>query len=513
MNNIEIQQLDIRPQASIYGSFSRLNYDASFAIAEFVDNSTQSYYTNEKSMRFYKKFKVEIDIEYDPELKTLTIKDDAFGMEIEDFKRAIILGAKLEVPNGRNEFGMGLKTAASWFGNIWSVRSTQLGSENEYYTEVNIPKLDETNSNNVNIEISKVDKTKHGTIVKITQLTKKITPSKVKRMLGSIYRRDIQKEKVIIRYNGEILKFEPYKILNFRGHYWERRVEFSFNYEEKDYHIDGMVGIIAPGSYDKAGFALFRNNRVVIGGEGQNYKPNKIFVQPQSQISLKLIGEFNMDSFEINQAKDGLVWDGGLEDAFLDHLKTNISDYIEIAKMSTKDRTSEESIGEDASSVVERETRKGIENLLKKTTIIDEAASSEDLVEKYKLQQKEMDDDIETEEKKESLPRTYTLPLNNLETVKVNVIWQINKSDTPWLDYSETEEDSTYDIIININHPFFKPYSDEEDGKFKIILEHLALSIVLAEQKAAKYLDDDENVLPSTIRILMNDYLTKVSSK
>ena len=140
-------------------------------------------------MRFYKKFKVEIDIEYDPELKTLTIKDDAFGMEIEDFKRAIILGAKLEVPNGRNEFGMGLKTAASWFGNIWSVRSTQLGSENEYYTEVNIPKLDETNSNNVNIEISKVDKTKHGTIVKITQLTKKITPSKVKRMLGSIYRR------------------------------------------------------------------------------------------------------------------------------------------------------------------------------------------------------------------------------------------------------------------------------------------------------------------------------------
>ncbi len=93
MNNIEIQQLDIRPQASIYGSFSRLNYDASFAIAEFVDNSTQSYYTNEKSMRFYKKFKVEIDIEYDPELKTLTIIDDAFGMEIEDFKRAIILGA------------------------------------------------------------------------------------------------------------------------------------------------------------------------------------------------------------------------------------------------------------------------------------------------------------------------------------------------------------------------------------------------------------------------------------
>ncbi len=438
MAKIETKQLDIRPPASIYGSFSRLNYDASFAIAEFVDNSTQSYYSNEAIMKFHKKHKVQIDIEYDTSLNTLTIIDDAYGMEIEDFERAIILGAKLEVPDGRNEFGMGLKTAASWFGNVWSVRSTRLNSENEYYTEVNIPELERTNSNEVSIEISKVDRKKHGTIIKISQLTKKITPSKVKSMLGSIYRRDI-KDKVVIRYNGEVLKFEPYNILSFRENYWQRTVDFSFEYDGKIYDIDGMVGIIAPGSYIKAGFVLFRNNRVVIGGDGQNYKPNQIFQQAQSQISLKLIGEFNMDSFEINQAKDGFVWDGGLEDEFLKHLKTNISDYLEIAEISKQDRTTEESIGEDPSSVVEQAIKEDIKNMSKKPTIFDKADSSEDLVARYELQQKLMDEDIENQETKgESPPRIYTIPLNENEKITVKVKWEINRSDKPWLDYRET---------------------------------------------------------------------------
>ena len=46
--------LNIRPDASILGVFSRLNYKPWYAIAEFVDNSTASFFANEHIMKFYK---------------------------------------------------------------------------------------------------------------------------------------------------------------------------------------------------------------------------------------------------------------------------------------------------------------------------------------------------------------------------------------------------------------------------------------------------------------------------
>ena len=45
---MENEELDIRPEAGILGVFSRLSYKAWYAIAEFVDNSTQSFFSNEE---------------------------------------------------------------------------------------------------------------------------------------------------------------------------------------------------------------------------------------------------------------------------------------------------------------------------------------------------------------------------------------------------------------------------------------------------------------------------------
>lgn len=42
-------ELNIQPQASVLGVFSRLNYKAWYAIAEFVDNSTESFYPMNKN--------------------------------------------------------------------------------------------------------------------------------------------------------------------------------------------------------------------------------------------------------------------------------------------------------------------------------------------------------------------------------------------------------------------------------------------------------------------------------
>jgi hypothetical protein len=106
------------------------------------------------------------------------------------------------------------------------------------------------------------------------------------------------------------------------------------------HHVTGFVGLLGPddSGFKKAGFALFRRNRVVIGSEGEYYKPQGIFGEAQSKISHKLFGEIDLEDFQINQAKDGFVWDDGLEEEFVKQLRTQIEDYIKLADKTIKER-------------------------------------------------------------------------------------------------------------------------------------------------------------------------------
>ena len=190
-NEVEIQELNIQPQAGVIGVFSRLNYKPWYAIAEFVDNSTQSFYSHQQELSAHGINDVDISINYDSDNDVLTITDTAYGMEFDDFARAVKVDSPPEDKTGRNEFGMGLKTAASWFGDIWSVRSTQLGSIYEYNTEINIPKLRNNNVNIVEIKCTHVDPSTHGTTITIREVTKKIgsprTKGKIVELLKSMY--------------------------------------------------------------------------------------------------------------------------------------------------------------------------------------------------------------------------------------------------------------------------------------------------------------------------------------
>lgn len=366
-------ELNIQPPASILNVFSRLSYKPWYAIAEFVDNSTQSYISHSNELSASPGFeKLIVNINYNIENNTLTITDNAFGMEIERFRDAILLDSRNEFQSGRNEFGMGLKTAASWFGKVWKVTSTQYGSTNRYTATVDIPKLDEFHLQNTKIYRDYVDINAHGTEIVIEQVTKKITGSrtigKIRDLLSSMYRRDINSRNIEIWFNNEPIVFEEYPILtNFRGKSWKKDLDFTVAFDGRSYHVTGFVAIMNPGSFPKAGFALFRQDRVVIGGTDSNYKPAPIFGQAQSQKSLKLFGELNMNDFPVNQAKDGFIWDDGLEDAFIDELKNNIQEYIDIADMSIKERATETQFSDQVSSELQRDVKTIIDNAFNTT--------------------------------------------------------------------------------------------------------------------------------------------------
>ncbi len=515
----DTMELNIQPAASILNVFSRLSYKAWYAIAEFVDNSTQSYISHKDVLENDAKFeKLTVYVKYDSTLNTLRITDNAYGMEIERFRDAILLDSRNEMQTGRNEFGMGLKTAASWFGNVWSVTSTQYGSDNMYMATIDIPELKKTGLNSIKIHRKNVEKLEHGTEILIEQVTKKITASrtigKIRDLLSSMYRRDINNRNIEILFNDEPIVFEEYPVLrNFRGKTWKKELDFDVEFNDDTYNVTGFVAIMNPGSFPKSGFALFRQDRVVVGGTDCNYKPVQIFGQAQSQKSLKLFGELNMNDFPVNQAKDGFIWDDGLEDAFIETLKCNIQEYIDIADLSIKERASEEQYSEEASNELQHDVKEVIENAfsdVNEATVLDNNSAKDIEEVERKTDYQEYIDTILNSPIKEEIvgtEREYCVSISPVIKVNFKVQWAIGQK-TFWIEY-DCEKPDSYNVLINIDHPFFMPFS--KDDQFKRVLEKFTIAFILSERQA-KLSSDKEGYIPSNvIKNYMNRYLQKLA--
>ena len=514
----KITELNIQPQAGVIGVFSRLNYKPWYAIAEFVDNSTQSFYSHEKELSKHGITSVSIHINYDFDKDILVIKDDAFGMEIDDFSRAVKVDSPPETKDGRNEFGMGLKTAASWFGNSWSVESTQFGSTNNYYTEINIQELRDKNLNCIDIISVDCSPEEHGTTITINNITKRIdaarTKGKIIQLLESMYRRDLNSGKVNIWFNDVLLHFDEYKCLEFRDTTWRKNIDFTFTHNNLSHSVHGFVGILANGGFGRAGFALFRRGRVVIGGEDQNYKPFRIFQQAQSTIAHKLFGEFDLEDFPVNQAKDGFVWDDGLEDAFVETLKEHIQEYINIARMTNKERAKEEEFSEEVSQKIHDKVQGFTDSLsdcnsvsVDSNTATNESLDTTNDNDAEKAYEEYLNATNNKEEVSVGNKRKYSIQINEVITKEFVVAWSIGNK-TYWINKEESEDGKKVFITININHPFFKPYSNNED--FKVVLEKFVISFVVAEEQAKLTSDKEGYIRASTIRHKMNEYLSKV---
>lgn len=476
--------LNIQPQATVYALFARLNYQEWYALAEFVDNSTASYYAHVSDLENIHFDKLVIDISYDPLTETIIIEDNAFGMELEDFKRAILLGNETKLKS-RNEFGYGLKTAATWFGRHWTVESTQLNSSNCYKATIDIDQLVSEKKNDTDIQITQTGVNEHYTKITISKLNRKLNTNKIKKniinVLNNMYRRDLKSGKIEIIYNGITLNFGDFPILYFRNQNWKKDLLLHFEHEGKVYNAKGFVGIMEPGGYDKTGFALFRNNRAIIC----NYKPSEIFgSQPQTQVSLKLFGEIDMDDFDVNQAKDGFSWSPDLEEKFVENLKNAIPHFIEIAKMSKKDREIE-------NSVIPQSGNGDGENPVELVT------------------PNSVNSGAQPSEAQTPVPPTPSIRFTPPETLIVHscgqsqfkfaysgatytVVWE-NIDGTKFL-YKFNAGNN--ELLINLNHEYIKQISTAE---LKKLVSRIILSYVLAEQIAKQCANEQGYVKASAI--------------
>src|SRR5207249_8593734 len=134
MGNVSsnLKTVDIRPGVSILSVLRYLNYKSWFALAEFVDNSLQSYLANERRLHVVdgagSKLRVDIELDLSGDGK-LSVRDNAAGIATSDYSRAFRPAAIPTDTNGLSEFGMGMKSAACWFAPRWSARTSALGED------------------------------------------------------------------------------------------------------------------------------------------------------------------------------------------------------------------------------------------------------------------------------------------------------------------------------------------------------------------------------------------------
>lgn len=320
---------------SILSVLRHLNYRPWFAMAEFVDNSLQSYLDYHDALRRIEGvaniLKVSIEIDCTDEGQII-IRDNAAGIHEADYSRAF---RAAEVPPDRRglcEFGMGMKSAACWFANKWKVRTSALGEAVERTVSFNIDTIVNDKIEELTVDLQPIQPNTHFTEIELFGLHKPPqgrTIAKIKDHLASIYRMFIRKGTLELCFNQDILSYPEPKILtapffkkpNAQPQLWRKEIEFDFGLGLRAH---GFAALREIGSTTSAGFALFRRERLVQGSSDEGYRPEVIFGKSNSFIYQRLFGELQLEGFEISHTKDGFRWDEN-EEVFLEFLKEKLN--------------------------------------------------------------------------------------------------------------------------------------------------------------------------------------------
>lgn len=523
------KKINIRPTTGVYATYKNIKYDPWTAIAEFVDNSTQSYYDNIerlKKTKYWRGLNVEVIYEKNQEDgDRIVIRDNAYGMNFHDFQRAIVLDSPPQ-KSSRSEFGMGLKTAACWFGTNWSVESTELGSDIKYYATVDVNALHKYKAEEIEVQEIECSPKDHGTIITIWNLNRTITGrqiGKTKDQLRGMYRTDLRTGDIVISYNGENLYYDEPKVLtedlpDGTTKIWRKNISFEVPYKDKSLTVDGFIGLRETANTSAAGFALLRRGRVIIGGYENTYRPEEVFGKSNSFIYQRLFGELNMDDWPVTQTKDAFDWYNGLEDILIEKLNEVCCEYQKKAKEYRVGK--KVSLGDTTTTLLNAFSNAGvisgaeIENI---DLTIQKAQTIDDVYEGEKESCSAVNDKMSTENvisvnKKENniiiegvKGKKITFEMGGQEYI-FNLFLLVDDPQKNWLNITKVN-DMEYQIDWNIRHAFFKPYIDEPE--FLSIMEQFVFAIAITEIEVMQ-ISENNMVESSAVRMRMNDILKEL---
>lgn len=333
-----VKKMSLKIGTSIISKFERIDIPMFRIFSEFIDNSLQSYLDHEKELKSAGRSKCVIDITWKKD--EIIIKDYAFGMNEEEFGRAIRLNATAASysPNSLSKYGMGLKYAACNLGSIVSIVSSRYGSREKLSTKLDFEEwLNNIEEQDVYFEeASEKDSFTEITITKLhSHFTEKTLRETILK-LSMIYKYFLSDEQNLsISINNEKIEYnEPEVFIDENGYEVSKSISSKFIHSGVEYKYVGYIARLKVGSTDNAGLTIIVNKR----GHLLNYRPKLIFKNANSFEYQRLFGEIELEGgqWPLTINKDGFAWkSNGLEEAFLNNL-SQLSVVKEIQKLVKK---------------------------------------------------------------------------------------------------------------------------------------------------------------------------------
>ena len=504
-------KVDIRPGVSVLAVLRHLNYKPWYALAEFVDNSVESFSLHRETLREHhgNGFKLVVNIDIDTTSPArISIRDNAAGIALTDFGRAFRPAAIPPDRSGLAEFGMGMKSAACWFAPQWVVRTSALGETVTRTVCFEIANIVNDEIEELEIQEDAEAADQHYTEIvleNVFNVPVGRTVGKLKEHLTDIYRVFIRKGTLELRFNGDPLSPHETLVLNapyFRekkgaAREWRKEVHFDFG---NGLSVSGFAALRETANTAKSGFSLFRRGRVIEGSGDEGYRPKHIFGTSNSYRYQRLFGELHLDGFEVSHTKDGFRWDEN-EQPFLELLREHLdSEDLPLLKQAEgyRARVAQKLLANTATQAVDNTARAIRERL--PSTLLEIAESPP----------------VDTP--REEAPHEGTLARKQFNIRFRDKDWHISieltedPSESQWLVLSDvaasTEQPRSLDIRVSMIHPFMVRFaqSNSEDVEAMLrVAAALALGEVLARDSGVRHAGTVRRNVNDIIRSALSD--------
>jgi hypothetical protein len=493
--------MKVELEYNIISSYKRLSYKEWYALAEFVDNSTQAYFDNKvllDDIYAEEGTKLRVLIDYSSSHDKITITDNSIGMNKLELSRALKIGMPPKNFTGRSKYGLGLKTAACWLGDVWKITTKKLGETEGYSITFDVDKVAEGENNLKEIPF-KADKKEHYTIIEISKLNRKFhtrTLGKIRDFLRSIYRYDFSNYGLMLYFQNSLLHWEDLTkklYVQETGKPYKKTFEFLVN--EKV--VKGWVGVLAKGSRASAGFSIIQANRVIQGWPG-SYKPESVFGEQEdgsnNLINQRVVGELFLDGFEVSHTKDQIIWLGDEEELIDKELGKRCKEAMALAttlRFRKEEKSTNYEINEEqAIAIFEKEVKSPQFSDFLNTVTPPPDKVLRAAYEKVK--------DVAI---KSNLPRINVKIGHSKSKIEVLVYFTNNSEFEPYVLMEATSEENKVIVIINELHQFLREMKTHES-----ILNFIRQCVydAVAEWKAIQLLGE---IQPNTIKYIKDGLL------
>ncbi|NDV02895.1 ATP-binding protein [Pseudoroseicyclus tamaricis] len=465
-------KVPINPGVSVLGVLKHLNYKEWFAIAEFVDNSVQSFRSNREALGAVGSDTLTVRVLIEDE-GIIRIEDNAAGIPLSEFPRAFRPAQAPSDASGLSEFGMGMKSAACWFAPRWSVRTKALGEDVERIVELDVATIVDLSLDELHAEENAARRDAHYTVVElfdVTRLPRMKTLTKIREHLADIYRQFLREGWLRLEVKGEALSYDDPDVLLQPPEWdkaaepisWRKEIDFDFG-EGKS--AKGFAALFATASTRRAGFALFRRGRLIQGSADEGFKPHTIFGSANSFRRQRLFGELNLEGFQVSHTKDGFQWEEEEQEAFLELLKERLAqDPIPLLKQADEFRARKakeelEDVARKAAKETARDAEKGF-------TAASTGRAQDDAAE-----------EPEAEAAVRTLADEVFVARIDGQAWEVHVQPTMDDAERDWLRVLNTElQDGTRKVVIRVSahHPFNVRFVDDDERAWQAMLRTAA---------------------------------------